>query len=55
LAACTVDLCGAFSDRDSRKECMTTFCNAKLLPSFVFDRALDLAPCMVECAAVCAD
>lgn len=53
LAACTVDLCGAFGERDSLKECMTTFCNAKLLPSFVFDRALDLAPCMVECAAVC--
>jgi polyvinyl alcohol dehydrogenase (cytochrome) len=53
IASCTVKNCGSSADKAARHDCMALFCNAKLLPSFVFDRANDLAPCMTKCAATC--
>jgi hypothetical protein len=53
LASCTVLFCGLANSVAERRDCMALFCNAKLLPSFVFDRAVDLAPCMTECALTC--
>jgi hypothetical protein len=28
-------------------------CGAKLLPTYLFDRAVDVAPCIVQCADRC--
>jgi polyvinyl alcohol dehydrogenase (cytochrome) len=53
LASCTVVACGLASGDAALRECMSSFCNAKLLPSFVFERAIDLAPCMTRCALTC--
>jgi len=52
LAACSVLYCSTVAEPELR-DCLATFCNAKLLPSFVFDRALDLAPCATRCASTC--
>ena len=53
LAQCTVDFCSGTQPGDDLRNCLATFCDAKLLPSYVFDRAVALGPCMTQCASVC--
>jgi hypothetical protein len=53
LADCTATWCAWAAKGAQMKECLANFCNAKLLPSFVFDRAVELAPCTIRCAASC--
>ena len=54
LAACTEDYCRWAAPGDEMKSCLERSCDAKLLPSFVFERALALAPCTIRCADACA-
>jgi polyvinyl alcohol dehydrogenase (cytochrome) len=53
LAECSVLFCSGGGSHDEIRDCLATFCNAKLLPSYVFERAVDLAPCTTRCAATC--
>ncbi|HKP58941.1 MAG TPA: PQQ-binding-like beta-propeller repeat protein [Polyangiales bacterium] len=53
LADCTASWCASAAAGAEMKECLANFCNAKLLPSFVFDQAVELAPCSIRCAASC--
>ena len=53
LDECTVTWCAWAADGASMRECLAQFCNAKLLPTFVFEQAVKLAPCTSRCAASC--
>ncbi|MET0388589.1 MAG: PQQ-binding-like beta-propeller repeat protein [Polyangiales bacterium] len=53
LASCAVLFCGFSADADEIRECLAAYCDAKLLPSFVFERAVELTPCMTRCAFSC--
>jgi polyvinyl alcohol dehydrogenase (cytochrome) len=51
-APCAVSLCSLFPTEEVR-DCMSWLCTTKLLPSNVFERGAELAPCMIQCADVC--
>lgn len=53
LATCAVTYCALSPAGMQMRDCLANFCNAKLLPSYVFDRAVDAAPCLVRCADAC--
>jgi hypothetical protein len=35
------------------RTCMSYACTAKLVPSNVFERSVEVAPCVIQCADVC--
>lgn len=53
LADCTALFCAFSAPGDETRSCLADYCNAKLLPSYVFDRAVDAAPCLSQCALAC--
>jgi polyvinyl alcohol dehydrogenase (cytochrome) len=53
LAPCFNASCWFAAAGDDMRACAELFCAGKLLPSFSFDRGVDVAPCVVECAASC--
>lgn len=53
LASCTVAACTQAQPGDPMRACIADACGTKLLPTFLFDRAVDLAPCLIHCASQC--
>jgi polyvinyl alcohol dehydrogenase (cytochrome) len=51
-APCTVSLCSLFAP-DELRACVSWACTTKLLPSNVFERGVELGPCMIRCADAC--
>lgn len=53
LAPCTTMSCADAQPGDDMRACLRDACGAKLLPTYLFDRAVDVAPCVVQCASTC--
>jgi polyvinyl alcohol dehydrogenase (cytochrome) len=53
LDSCLRSSCARAEPGDAMRTCLAMNCDAKLLPSFVFDRAVELAPCTLQCAQAC--
>jgi polyvinyl alcohol dehydrogenase (cytochrome) len=53
LDECVRTYCSLAQAGDAMQRCLEQSCNAKLLPSFVFEREVELAPCVLECTRQC--
>jgi polyvinyl alcohol dehydrogenase (cytochrome) len=53
LAPCVVQSCWLAASGQPMRDCLAASCAAKLIPSFIFRAAADVAPCAIKCAAVC--
>lgn len=52
LAPCVTSFCW-FAEEADMRACMESACSSKLLTTYLFDRAVDAAPCLVQCASRC--
>jgi hypothetical protein len=53
LSGCSVLFCSFAAPGADMRACMEQWCSSKLLPTFLFDRAVEIAPCSARCAGVC--
>ena len=53
LAPCVVASCAATAPGEATRDCLAASCSAKLMPSFIFRSAAEVAPCSVRCAVAC--
>jgi polyvinyl alcohol dehydrogenase (cytochrome) len=51
--SCAVQNCAFSAPGDDMHACMSFFCIAKLLPPYLFERGVAVAPCAIQCSNVC--
>jgi outer membrane protein assembly factor BamB len=53
LAPCAITNCSTVEPGDAMRTCLGDKCTAKLMPNFVFNSAVETAPCAIKCRRPC--